>query len=79
MLLQSRGSRVSDVLTLRDVDEIAETPPGVVEDVVSQTIRKEIEEVKSTAPTSDTPSYTKVRYANVGPDGKVNIGESKKE
>lgn len=29
MLLQSRGSRVSDVLTLKDVNEIAESQPGL--------------------------------------------------
>jgi hypothetical protein len=52
MLLQSRGSRVSDVLTLKDVDEIADSPPGVVQDAVSRKIREELKEIASSPTTS---------------------------
>lgn len=45
MLLQSRASRISDVLTLRDVSEIAESPPGAVQDVVTNKIKQEIMEI----------------------------------
>jgi hypothetical protein len=45
MLLQSRASRISDVLTLKDVSEIAETPPGTVQDVVANKIKQEIKEI----------------------------------
>ncbi|KAF2876620.1 mitochondrial biogenesis AIM24-domain-containing protein [Massariosphaeria phaeospora] len=71
MLLQSRGSRISDVLTLKDVDEIAESPPGAVQDAVSRKIREEIKEISSssspqTPPASqDSESGGRVRYATV--------------
>ncbi|KAF2008527.1 hypothetical protein BU24DRAFT_325299, partial [Aaosphaeria arxii CBS 175.79] len=45
MLLQSRASRISDVLTLRDVDEIAASPPGAVQDVVTRKIQQELKEI----------------------------------
>ncbi|KAF2269156.1 hypothetical protein CC78DRAFT_529406 [Lojkania enalia] len=68
MLIQSRGSRVSDVLTLRDVDEIASSPPGVVQDAVSRKIREEIKEISSSkeGPAASQPDEsTKVRYATI--------------
>jgi hypothetical protein len=50
MLIQSRASRISDVLTLKDVDEIAESPPGAVQDAVSRKIREELKEIASSPP-----------------------------
>ena len=70
MLLQSRASRVSDVLTLRDTDEIASSPPGTVQDVVTRKIREEIKEVESGAtptakPAPETEDTPKIRYATI--------------
>ena len=45
MLLQSRASRISDALTLKDVDEIADSPPGAVQDAVMRKIREEINDI----------------------------------
>lgn len=80
MLIQSRASRISDVLTLKDVDEIAESPPGAVQDAVARKIREEIKEISSSPPSSpQTPiasqtiaDETKLRYATIR-NGKAEI------
>jgi tripartite-type tricarboxylate transporter receptor subunit TctC len=66
MLLQSRGSRISDVLTLRDVNEIAESPPGAVQDVVDRKIKEELKEIAAGETVQQPPSSTgAVKYATV--------------
>ena len=69
MLLQSRGSRLGDVLTLRDVEEIAESPPGAVQDAVTKKIQEEIKEMAGSAtkpPIASTGSEgSKVQHASV--------------
>jgi hypothetical protein len=73
MLLQSRASRVSDVLTLSDVDEIASSPPGAIQDAVTRKIREEIKEIQSSSETiptkpiasQDAGSDTRIRYATI--------------
>jgi hypothetical protein len=73
LLVQSRASRISDVLTLRDVNEIADSPPGAVQDAVTRKIKEEIKEIAATGTTpplaSTDPSGT-VRYASIK-DGKA--------
>ncbi|KAJ4303666.1 Altered inheritance of mitochondria protein 24, mitochondrial [Kalmusia sp. IMI 367209] len=69
MLIQSRASRISDVLTLKNVNEIAESPPGAVQDAVTRKIQEEIKEIADS--TSKTPiasassDGTTVRYATI--------------
>ncbi|KAF2477784.1 uncharacterized protein BDR25DRAFT_299578 [Lindgomyces ingoldianus] len=82
MLLQSRGSRISDVLTLRDVSEIAETPPGAVQDAVSRKIQEEIKEISSSSISSQqaiasqpVPDGSKVQYATIR-NGKAEFDNS---
>ena len=80
MLIQSRASKISDVLTLRDVDEIASSPPGAVQDAVSRKIREEIKEIEASAPakpiaSQDAGDGTTVRYATVR-DGKAEFEKS---
>lgn len=72
MLLQSRASRISDVLSLRDVDEIADSPPGAVEDAVTKKIKEEIKSIGhgTKAPIPNTDASGTVRYATVK-DGKA--------
>ncbi|KAF2743862.1 hypothetical protein M011DRAFT_496649 [Sporormia fimetaria CBS 119925] len=77
LLLQSRGPRPSDVLSMKDTDEIASSPPGVLQDAVARKIEEEIKEVHETSPAAapsaqvnETPEPTKVRYATVR-NGKV--------
>ncbi len=55
MLLQSRASRISDALTLKDVDEIAESPPGAVQDAVMRKIREEISDITPDTKLSKDP------------------------
>ena len=80
MLLQSRASRISDVLTLKDVDEIASSPPGAVQDAVSRKIREEIKEIQSSSSPTPIASQTAgesstVRYATIR-DGKAEFEKS---
>jgi hypothetical protein len=69
MLLQSRGSRISDVMTLRDVNEIAESPPGAVQDAVTRKIKEEIKEIAAAEaakqPIASQSSTGEVKYATV--------------
>jgi len=67
MLLQSRASRISDVLTLRDVDEIADSPPGAVLDAVERKIKEEIKSIGegTKAPIPNTDASGTVRYATI--------------
>jgi hypothetical protein len=79
MLLQSRASRISDVLTLRDVDEIAESPPGAVQDAVTRKIKDEIKQIADAASktplASSSSDGTTVRYATVK-QGKAEFEKS---
>jgi hypothetical protein len=66
MLMSSRASRISDVLTSRDVNEIADTPAGVVQEAVTLAVKPK-EAVKKEF--SDVP--TGFRMAEVSRDGQV--------
>jgi uncharacterized protein (AIM24 family) len=91
ILIQSRASRVSDVLTNRDVNEIADAPPGVVQEAVQLQIKRQAAEagVETTAAGREqgaeaaaAPGTTFVRkppklsIASVQRDGKVRIEET---
>lgn len=73
ILLQTRSSRISDVLTSQDVNEIADTQPGVVHPVV--TLSRE----KSPAGSDDQGKAAmpviikapRMSTASIGSDGKV--------
>ncbi|KAF2007667.1 hypothetical protein P154DRAFT_418695 [Amniculicola lignicola CBS 123094] len=70
MLIQSRASRISDVLTLKDAEEIAESPPGAVQDAVTKKIREEIKEIAAHPPSGQiasqpTPESTTMHYATI--------------
>lgn len=75
ILLQTRASRISDVLTSRDVNEIADAQPGVVvEPLVALS-----QERKPTDPADQVKAATmpvtikapKMSTASIGSDGKV--------
>jgi hypothetical protein len=80
MLIQSRASRISDVLTLRNVDEIADSPPGAVEDAATRKIKEEIKSIGegTKAPIPNTDAAGTVRYATVK-DGKAEFETPKVE
>lgn len=71
ILLSSRASRISDVLTARDVNEIADTPAGVVQEAVTLSTAAAPEVPKRIA---DVP--TGFHVASVGTDGKVKFGDA---
>jgi len=76
MLLQSRSARISDALTLRDVDEIADSAPGAVNDAVSRKISREIKEIDSASSQSPARNNTEtLRYATIK-DGKTEFDKS---
>lgn len=84
ILLQSRGTRVRDVLTTQHVNEIADAPAGAVGDVLHD-MRKQSEESKrmgvhgatvsaqtsSDAPKSGDSVQPKLHVKSVSEDGKV--------
>lgn len=76
MLLQSRAARITDALTLRDVDEIADSAPGAVDDAVSRKISREIKEIGSATGQSPARNTTEtLRYATIK-DGKTEFDKS---
>ncbi|MCJ1324678.1 Altered inheritance of mitochondria protein 24, mitochondrial [Thelotrema lepadinum] len=68
ILLQTRASRISDILTSKDVNEIADTEPGAVQSVLSTTAQ-ELKEAEQ--PERSTKAPTKMTYASVSKDGGV--------
>jgi hypothetical protein len=76
ILLQSRASRVRDVLSLKDVNEIANSPPGAVQDAVQPPKPKEEAPVRSsTKDGTESSASSQLKYASVGTDQKVHIGD----
>lgn len=71
ILMSSRASRISDVLTNRDVDEIANTETGVVQSLAS-TPKEGVSETKRAA---DVP--TGFKMATVGKGGDVKFEDVK--
>ena len=67
LLLQSRASRVSDALTLKDVNEIAESQPGAVQDAVDRKIKDEIKQIGAgtSAPGVQESDVGAVKYATI--------------
>ncbi|KAH7369969.1 mitochondrial protein-like protein Fmp26 [Rhexocercosporidium sp. MPI-PUGE-AT-0058] len=73
ILLSSRASRISDVLTSKDINEIADTPAGVVQSAVTLA-RKPQEAKESTKQFTDVP--TGFHYVEVSRDGKVKFEDA---
>jgi hypothetical protein len=77
ILIQSRGSRVRDVLTQDQVNEIADAPAGLALDVAKDASKP----AAITAPSVATqiPTPPKVSVAAIGRDGKVSFEVKKDE
>ena len=70
VLLQTRASRLSDVLTTRDVNEMADTAAGTVQAAV--TLANSDAKDKAESPAPATPAAkTRMSFASIGQDGKV--------
>ncbi|KAI1123128.1 mitochondrial biogenesis AIM24-domain-containing protein [Nemania abortiva] len=73
ILMSSRGSRVSDVLTNVQVDEIADAPPGAVPAAIE--LATNPKPTVEPAKTQEAP--VKISVASVGQDGKVKFEDAK--
>ena len=77
ILLQTRASRVSDLLTTRDVNEIADTEPGAVQSAVTLEPKSEKREEEEKPPVPKQQAL-QMSYASVGRDGKVEFEKKEK-
>jgi len=75
ILMSSRASRINDVLTSRDINEIADSPAGAVQSAVTLISTPKEEVLDSKKQASDVP--TGFYYADVGKDGKVKFEDAK--
>ncbi|RFU28390.1 hypothetical protein B7463_g7955, partial [Scytalidium lignicola] len=74
ILMSSRASRISDVLTSRDINEIADSPAGAVQSAVTLANKPKVD--KSSEPKVIPQQPTAFRVASVGTDGKVRFKEA---
>ena len=72
ILVQSRGGRLSDVLTTRDVNEIADSPAGSVQQALMPTPVADAVQVEAPKAKPMTMSY-----ASVNREGSVKFDEQK--
>jgi hypothetical protein len=72
LLLSSRAAHINDVLTSRDVDEIADSPPGAVHAAVTLATKPKDED---SGPKRVVDVPTGFHVASVGQDGKVKFTE----
>ena len=70
--MQSRGGRLSDVLTTRDVNEIADSPAGSVQKALTPPPAADAVQVE---PPKAQP--TTMSYASVNREGNVKFDEQK--
>ena len=91
LLVQSRGARISDVLSTRQVNEIADAPPGAAREAIenvsgggsrikdgSDASRTGVEGATiSASPAGTARKEQRLSYASVSRDGKVKIEETK--
>ena len=77
ILVQSRASRISDVLTTRDMNEMADAPAGALQ-VATEIAAKELGETETslTAKTASVIKEPRFSIASVQRDGKVTIKET---
>ncbi|EPE26803.1 TRAP-like protein [Glarea lozoyensis ATCC 20868] len=73
ILISSRASRISDVLTSRDVNEIADSPAGAVQNAVTLANKPKADEHGSSKQVMDVP--TGFHTAEVSKDGKVKFAD----
>ena len=75
--MQTRAARIRDVLTSDNVNEITDTEPGVDSRAILSTAGTSSALDKPDTVTKPS-SPTKLSYASVGSDGRVNFGSNLK-
>ncbi|KAI1139105.1 mitochondrial biogenesis AIM24-domain-containing protein [Hypoxylon sp. FL0543] len=73
ILMSSRGTRISDVLTRDDINELADAPMGVAPEAVELATKPKPE----VTPKTQDAAEVKISVASVGPDGKVSFADAK--
>ncbi|PNS21645.1 hypothetical protein CAC42_1499 [Sphaceloma murrayae] len=74
ILLQARGNSITESLSTRDINEIADSPAGAVQQTKHAKIASEDASEREAAQKTITPiPPTKTSYANVGGDGRVSF------
>ncbi|KAI0595962.1 mitochondrial biogenesis AIM24-domain-containing protein [Biscogniauxia sp. FL1348] len=76
ILMSSRGSRISDVLTSAEINEIADAPAGATSDAV-KLATKPATTSEDDAPKAADAERIKINIATIGEDGKAHITEEK--
>ena len=76
ILVQSRAARLSDVLTTRDVNEIADSPAGSVPKALTMQSAAEAG-TSVTSPASSQAAPASLSYATVSREGTVKFDEVK--
>lgn len=74
ILMSSRGTRISDVLTKDDVNEIADAPAGAVPQAIQEATTAAT--IPETPMKADEPTV-KVSFASIGKDGKAQFEDAK--
>ena len=74
ILLSTRAARISDVLTTRDINEIADSPAGAVQEAVTLASRPKEDAAAPNKQFRDVP--TGFSYAEVGKDKKVKFEDA---
>ncbi len=74
ILMSSRASRVSDVLTNAEINEIADAPAGAVRAAIESATKPKVTE--EPANPQDAASV-KISVASVGQDGKVQFEDAR--
>jgi len=67
ILVQSRGARLTDSFTARDVNEVADAPAGAVQSASTP------KQIKFEKPTESPSQPTHISYATVKEGGKVDF------
>jgi len=69
ILLQSRGSRLRDVLSAQEINDIADAPAGALQLATDEHTTRT--QSRATTLPTQTPAKTSMTFASVKPDGKV--------
>lgn len=77
LLMSSRGVRVADVLTNKDVNEIADTPAGAVQQAIELPRGEDKTATAAVAPATSEQAPSALHVASVHRDGKVTFEDAK--
>ncbi|KAI5859787.1 mitochondrial biogenesis AIM24-domain-containing protein [Durotheca rogersii] len=77
LLLSSRGTRISDVLSSAEVNELADASPGVAPAAVELKTNPNPASREAEPPMSNAATAVKISVASIGEDGKAHFEDAK--